>query len=469
MAVLDRLDETIVAIASPPGYSPLGIVRLSGPDAISLVSSITRPNAGQPLKETVSSRRIVGDWLFDDGSSMPAIIYIFRAPHSYTREDMVEIHTIGNPVVLDLLRNQLTGLGATPAAPGEFTARAFLHGALNLSQAESVAAIIRAQSDAQLRAARRLREGRLAIEVSVIRDNLAEMLALVEAGIDFVEEPIEFITTADATHRLVDMDARFAHWLSGGVTAEALDVLPRILLLGPPNAGKSSLLNRLSGANRAICAAVAGTTRDILSVPISLDRGEAILLDSAGIDAAPDEVLVQARTAALAQAAHVDLICMVIDLTSDATNDFLREFDSITTGPTCLVANKIDLLESRDALSRIEHLRRSQSHPVLPVSAQTGVGIEDLRHAITAKLQARESSRSGDNLLTERQRAAVHLAADAVSRSRLLLESTSDINTCADLLAFELREALDALGAVTGEVTTEDLLGQVFARFCIGK
>lgn len=467
--MLDRLDETIVAIASPPGSAPIGIVRMSGTRAISIASKVTRAANGRAMRDTPGSCRIVGEWLLADGSSLPATIYTFRAPHSYTREDMVEIHSVGNPVVLDMLRSQLTIHGAIPAEPGEFTARAFLKGALNLAQAESVAAIIRAQSDAQWRAARRLQEGRLAIQASAIRDNLAEMLALVEAGIDFVEEPIEFITSSDATGRLSDMDGQFAHWLAGGVTAEAFDVLPRILLLGPPNAGKSSLLNRLSGENRAICAAVAGTTRDILSVPISLDRGEAILLDSAGIDAEPDEVLAQARAAALAQAAHVDLICVVLDLASPESVGFLTEIGPTIAGPGIIAANKVDLLAAPEAERIGAQLHAALQWPVIPVSARTGEGMEPLRYAMTESLQARESVRGSDFLLTERQRAAVQLAAEAVSRSRLLLESASDINTCADLLAFEFREALDALGSVTGEVTTDDLLGQVFARFCIGK
>lgn len=466
--MLDRLDETIVAIASPPGFSPIGIVRMSGPCAYSFASEFTHA-AGHPLSNTPGSRRIVGEWLLENGSTLPVTMYTFRAPQSYTREDMVEIHTVGNPVVLEILRSQLSQLGAEPAEPGEFTARAFLNGALNLSQAESVEAIIRAQSDAQLRAARRLQDGRLAIEASAIRDSLAEMLALVEAGIDFVEEPIEFITSSDATGRLSDMDVQFARWLAGGVTSEALDILPRILLLGPPNAGKSSLLNRLSGANRAICAAVAGTTRDIISIPIQLDRGEAILLDSAGIDAAPDEVLVQARAAVLTQAAHVDLICVVLDLASTGCVGFLAQFGRTIAGPGIIAANKVDLLAAPEAERIGAQLHAALPWLVIRVSARTGEGIEALRDAMTESLQTMESTRGSEFLLTERQRAAVQLAAGAVSRCRLLLESASDINTCADLLAFELREALDALGAVTGTVTTEDLLGQVFARFCIGK
>ena len=467
--MLERLDATIVAIASPPGVAPAGIVRLSGPSAIEFADRVARLHDGRSLAAVTGSRRVEGECLLDADVLLPASWYIFRAPHSYTREDLVEIHTVGNPIILDMLRQRLVTLGATPADPGEFTARAFLHGALTLAEAESVAAVIRAQSDAQLRAARRLQDGRLSAEASAIRDELAEVLALIEAGIDFVEEPIEFITTADASRRLAALTAQLDGWLVGTATVEALDGLPRILLLGPPNAWKSSLLNRLSGTNRAICAAVAGTTRDILSVPIRLERREAILLDSAGIDAAPDEIIAAAREAALAHAAQVDLVCLVVDISLNDPAAFLRQYCAVVTGPAIIAANKADLLIAPECDASLARLRAGRCTKVVAVSALGGDGLDDLRSVMDESLAEQESIQGSDMVLTQRQRAAVSAAAEALTRAQDLLADAAEVNACADLLAFELREALDSLGGVTGAVTTDDLLGQVFARFCIGK
>lgn len=467
--MLDRLNETIVAVASPPGNAPLGIVRLSGPRAIPCADAVARLPRGRRLSDLPGSRRAVGKWMVDHDASLPAAFYLFRAPHSYTREDIVELHTLGNPVLLDRLRARLATAGAIDALPGEFTARAFLNGAMNLSQAEAVAALLRARTDAQLRAARRVQEGRLAREVTAIRDDIADMLALIEAGIDFVEEPVEFLPAADAARRLQAAHHRLNAWIADGLVAESLDVLPRILLLGAPNAGKSALLNRLSGTRRAICAAVAGTTRDILSAPIRLTRGEAILLDSAGLDATPDEVLAAARAAALHQAAHVDLIAVVLDL---AAPDFIATWLRLRpflAGSVVIAANKSDRLDDAACRARIRALRNAGGDSIVSVSALTGRGLETLRRAMTAALHAQEPSRPNDLLLTERQRNAVRDAADALDRARTLLKNRPDVHPVAELLAFELREALDALGAVNGAVTTDDLLAQVFARFCIGK
>jgi tRNA modification GTPase len=331
-----------------------------------------------------------------------------------------------------------------------------------------VAAVIAAQSDAHLRAARRLQEGRLAAEVQTMRDELAALLALVEAGIDFVDEPIEFITADETMRRLLRIDADLQSWIMQGHTVEALSVLPQVLLLGPPNAGKSSLLNCLSGTPRAICAAVAGTTRDILSVPVSLQPGDAVLLDSAGIDAAPDEILVQARKAALREARQVELVCLVIDMSVE-NESFLQEAAHWVSGPAVLAANKTDRLRTEEVAQRVEKLRAAHRWPVVPVSALHGAGMSELRRALADALNIRGETGSGGFIFNERQRASVLAAVQSVARARALLRDRADVAANAELLAFELREGLDSLGGISGEVSTEELLGQVFSRFCIGK
>jgi len=468
--MLDRLDETIVAVSSAPGRSALGIVRLSGPEVISIVDRMARTAGGEPLAKQPGSTRLQGEIFLDEQLALPATFYLFRSPHSYTREDLIEIHTIGSPPALELVTGRAIELGARGAEPGEFTARAFLHGAMNLAEAESVAGLIRAQTDTQLRASRRMIDGALSKAVSEVRDTLAELLALVEADIDFAEEPIEFITPGELQDKLSQVSRRLQQILRDATPAEQLDALPHILLFGAPNTGKSTLMNRLSGTSRAICAAAAGTTRDVLSAPVSLGRQEAILLDAAGVDQSVDELALIARDMTLSTAQTVDLLCLVVDVTASPDHHVLECLRSLDVGRTVVVANKCDLLCDTQTPSRLQSLRALNLGPVCPVSALTGRGINLLRQTLAEGLSAVETTTLREALvLTQRQCAGVSAAGEAVDRAIALSRDAAETIDCADVLSFEVREALDALGTIIGTVPTEDLLAHVFANFCVGK
>lgn len=468
--MLDRIDETIVAVSSAPGHGAVGIVRLSGPHSIAITTDMAKVTGAVSLGSRPGSTRTNGEVRPAADIGLPAFFNIFRAPRSYTRQDLVEIHSLGSPAVLEMIRGRAMALGAVAAQPGEFTARAFLNGAMDLSQAEAVAGVIRAQSDTQLRASRRMMDGRLAHVISDVRDELAELLALVEADIDFAEEPIEFITPTDLRHRLAAISVRLSRLSSEAKSTERFDQLPRILLLGRPNAGKSSLMNILSGTSRAICAAAAGTTRDILSAPIRLGRGEAILLDAAGVDQADDDIIAQARMLTLDTAQQVDLVCLVVDLSAaenDAALELVRTLGSVRV---VVAANKCDLLSATEVVRLIQRMNAWNVGPVHGVSTRSGAGIDSLRAAWLDVLGDDVGTTLGEAMfLSERQRSVIADACEAIQRAMKLSESAAETVDCADLAAFELREALDALGSVSGAVTTDDLLARVFANFCIGK
>lgn len=476
--MLDRLDETIVALSSASGRSTVGLVRMSGPKAFAILKQV----ATSPLHDSAPSR-IRGE-ISLEGVRIPTVFHVFRAPRSYTRQDLVEILTIGSPPLLDLLRERLTELGAIPAAPGEFTARAFLNGALDLSQAEGVARLINAQSDTQLRAARRMMAGHWSGRILTLRGQLAELLGLVEAGIDFAEEPIEFISDADLVWRLKELSATLDDVRATGVDPEVFHPLPRILLLGPPNAGKSSLMNRLSGMDRAICSATAGTTRDVLGAPIELPGAEALLLDAAGIDDSPDEIAVQARQFAIATAETADLVCVVLDAHAiqggglSGFNSFLELLPPAnqpadrrtcaTLSPSLIALNKSDLLDELALTKAAQQLFCRFPVPIVPVSARTGAGLGDLRAEMSRALYSRETTVTDESAeFSGRQRARLAAAAGSIERAIELVANSHARQT--ELLAFELREATEAIADVTGQVTTEDLLGRIFANFCIGK
>ncbi len=468
--MIDRLTDTIVAISSAPGHSQVGLIRLSGPAALAIATQMAELPDSQSLPLQRVPSRFAGEIFIDETLSVPAALYLFFAPRSYTRQDVVEIHTAGSPAALELVRRRAISLGAVPAEPGEFTARAFLNGAMDLAKAEAVAAVIRAQTDTQLRASRRMMEGALAGRIKTIRDEVAELLGLVEADIDFAEEPIEFITPAMLGERLSSVASQLSGLSSGAALIERFDVLPHILLLGPPNAGKSSLMNRLSGTSRAICAAAAGTTRDILSAPIRVGRGEAILLDAAGVDRSEDEIAAQARAITLTSAEQVDLLCLVVDVSDPVDEHVFGTVRSLDVPNVLIAANKSDLVSEEQAVQVCRRLESQALGPVFLISALTARGVEQLRAGLGDELGSTTATAMGESvLISERQLRVIQDAGTSVENAIGLAEDASETIDKAEMLAFELREAVDALGAVTGEVTTEDLLDQVFANFCIGK
>lgn len=464
------VNDTIVAISSAPGGAARGIVRLSGPDAATIAAGLFRGAGGEDVESAAGFTSSEGVVTVSGRHVVPATLYFFRAPRSYTRQDTIEIHTVGSPPVLDMIVERCTAAGARLASPGEFTARAFLAGAMNLPEAEAVAAAIRATSDGQLRAARRMMSGHLSDEILRWREQLAELCALVEADIDFAEEPIDFISAGELAQRVERLRGGIDALIRSAARAERLDTLPHVLLLGAPNAGKSTLFNALTGFDRAIASAVAGTTRDILAEPVRVGRSEIMLLDGAGIDDDPDEILRHARQRALDAAAHVDLVCLVVDASNPVDTHSVRSLKASAGAATLILAAKSDAADPVEIRERCCRLSETGCGEVLVVSALTGTGLDELRTHIRGKLfDDGTAAEPAGTVLSARQRESLAQADAALRRCTETARETDSVLDVAELLAADLRDALDALAAITGAVTTEDILGRIFASFCIGK
>lgn len=467
--MLDRLEDTIVAISSPLGTSARGIVRLSGPQAITWCDELFIGHDGRRLPQLAGHRRLIGQVILPDAGSVPAEAYLFRSPASYTRQDIVELHTVGSAALLAMLLEEFTRLGARVAEPGEFTARAFLSGSMDLTRVEGVAAIIHARNDSQLRAAEALLHGRLSQRMHQHREQLADLLAQVEAGIDFADEGIEFVALDTIRTTLAEVAGHLRTLLAQAPAIERLEVLPRVLLAGRPNAGKSTLLNRLTGMDRAIASATAHTTRDLVGAPLALPAGEVMLLDSAGLcmeEQADCEVHALAQQVAHEAMTTADCICWLIEC-GGSWHDLAQALAGELAGrPVMILAGKSDLMPREQ---RSAWLAQRPAHfDVLFVSALNGEGLDALREELSTRLLYDVQTHGGDLLaLSQRQRDAIQAALQALQRALIQCEHVDQ--PAPELLALEIREALDALSLLSGELTTEDVLGRIFSRFCIGK
>lgn len=426
-------DDTIVAISSAVGRAARMIVRLSGP----LAHPILRPIAGEVAHGNASRRP-----LHFSGLTVLGWIYAFRTPRSYTGQDLVEFHIPGNPLLARMLLDHLVRAGARLAEPGEFTARAYFNGRIDLAEAEGIAAAISAHGQQELLAARQLIGGELGRRLRPMMDHLADTLALVEAGIDFSDEDVTFIQAQELSRRCHGMEADLRQLLAQSARFERLSHEPLFLLFGRPNAGKSTLLNALSQTQRAIVSPIAGTTRDALTAEVVLDRGIIKLIDVAGIDQPRIEIEQRMQERLRSILETVDFVIA------------LRAADD--DEPLPKLSRPIDL----------EVRTKADLHPLpgpLAISALTGFNLETLK-AHLSRLAFGESSPAGAALaLNARHIAEIELACQSLQRA------AGAAPQGAEMAAFELREALDALGRILGQMTPDDVLGRVFATFCIGK
>lgn len=453
--------DTIVAIATPPGRGAIGIIRLSGPE----VSRVAMALLGQlpaPRYAAFTIFRAADGTALDQGLAL-----YFPAPASYTGEDMLELHGHGGPVVLDALLRRSLQLGCRSARPGEFSERAYLNGKLDIAQAEAVADLIDASTDAAARAALRSLQGAFSARVQALLAQLTELRAYVEAAIDFPDEDIEFLASAAHKARLEGLFAAFDSLLSAARQGALLREGLTVVIAGKPNAGKSSLMNLLAGTDVAIVAELPGTTRDVLRERVQLEGIPLYLIDTAGLRSSPDPVEAEGIRRAEREMRQADRLLYVVDaMTLDADVLAGGEIAALEREPALLpagiavtiVINKIDLLGLASFTDEAAKPAR------IALSARTGEGIDALRAHLTKVAGLTDV---GEGALSARRR---HL--DALERSRaFLLQAAESLQErrSAELSAEDLRLAQGALGEITGEFTSDDLLGKIFGSFCIGK
>ena len=446
----ERPSDTIAAVATAPGRGGIGVVRVSGHDLLGLAETLAGKRPAPRLATLADFRDAAGETL-DQG-----ILLYFPAPHSFTGEDVLELQGHGGPVVLQLLLSRCLELGARLAQPGEFTRRAFLNDKLDLVQAEAVADLIGAATAQAARSALRSVSGEFSQAVDALVARLIELRMLVEATLDFPEEEIDVVRDTDASQRLArlrsDVAAIRARARQGSLLRDGLHVV----LAGPPNVGKSSLLNRLAGEERAIVTAIAGTTRDALRESIQIEGIPLHIVDTAGLRDTEDELERLGIERSWREIGRADEVLQLVDARAGVAAEDLAIARRLPADVEhLLVCNKCDL-------AGLPAERRSEGGRVsLTLSAKTGMGIDLLRDEL---LRVAGWAGHGEDAILARGR---HLEALAQAEEHLgrAAAELPRLEFCAE----ELRLAQEALAAITGKFTADELLGEIFSRFCIGK
>ncbi|MDO8262953.1 MAG: tRNA uridine-5-carboxymethylaminomethyl(34) synthesis GTPase MnmE [Gallionella sp.] len=445
--------DTIAAIATAQGRGGIGVIRVSGRQ----IETLARGILG---KLPVARHATYSNFLDENGDFLDqGVALFFPAPHSYTGEDVLELQGHGGPAVLQLLLRRCLDLGARLAQPGEFTRRAFLNDKLDLAQAESVADLIDANTAEAARSAMRSLRGDFSAAIHGMVDELINLRMLVEAMLDFPEEEVDAIDTVRRDALLNSVRLRLQHTLDTAKQGSLLREGAHVVIAGQPNVGKSSLLNRLAGEEVALVSDIPGTTRDVIRQAIQIRGVPLHIVDTAGLRESEDAVESMGIARAHQTLRRADLILLLLD----ANQGLTPQDEAILAGlpadiPRLLVFNKTDLLNDCTAVSASAPIA---SVPFIRVSAKTGAGIEELRGKLLEAVGWRDQE-SGAFMARERHVRALTLAQTHLTQAQSVL-------TSAELFAEELRLAQRALNEITGEFTPDDLLGEIFSRFCIGK
>ena len=450
------LDDPIVAVATPPGPAFRGIVRVSGANAVSIVDRIldvSVPSKGPPVRLTghLHTERL--------GSPLAASVLLWPGTRSYTGQPMAEFHVIGAPPVLELLSSAVVDMGARLAERGEFTMRAFLNGRIDLLQAEAVSGVIDAADHDELLSALSQLGGGLTQQLRGIRSAVIAVLGDLEAGLDFVEDDIEFISTAEVVERLNDIRSVLKHLLIDARQRLPSDSRPRVVLAGLPNAGKSTLFNRLAQADLAIASKTVGTTRDYLSCPIIIGNLTVELVDTAGWGNFISDIMSFAQEQRRQQLDSAELVvwCSAADQHPDeqAADRTLRDQSQSQTHQFVRIVTCADRVR-----------RCHESAELLRVSAVTGEGLDDLRRLISDTLTGDRSSRH-ELVATTSLRCGHSIQQALFSVDRALDSATRGLGD--EIIVISLRETLRELRSMLGETWTDDILDHIFSSFCIGK
>ena len=451
--------DTIAAISTPVGEGGIGIVRISGPASLPIARSIFTAKSNGGLK---SHRFSYGDVVHPDTGDLvdEAMLVFMKGPNSYTREDVVEVQCHGGTLVVSRILSLVLAEGARLAEPGEFTKRAFLNGRIDLVQAEAVMDVISSRTDASLALAQHQREGLLSKRISVVKDGILYALAYVEALIDFPEDDVDVAVETDVLGRvapaLAELDTLIEGFDEGRVLRDGVSVV----IAGKPNVGKSSLLNTLLKEKRAIVTSVPGTTRDLIEEVVNINGLPVKLLDTAGIRESEDQVEQEGVRLSLDRIPKADLVLFVVDGSTPFGEEDAVILDAIGTKSCIVVRNKSDL-------PVLALLPATCSAPLVGISTLNGTGVAELRDAISNAFMHGVAIDGREFVAVSKARHR-----DALLKARLSLQSFvanlhAGVNM--ELLPVDLREALDAVGEVTGETTADDVLDRIFSSFCIGK
>jgi tRNA modification GTPase len=454
--------DTIVALATPPGRSGIGVVRMSGPQSLEILRHMVRSQTFDPQPNLLTLHS-----LFDteNGDVLDqAMVCYFKQPHSFTGEDVVEMHCHGSPVLLRAVVDAALKLNARMADPGEFSLRAVSNGKMNLSEAEAIRDLIEAHTDAGLKQATRQLTGEVSNTLQPLKDDLLKVIVRLESSLEFVEDdlpPVEQneIITSLRTVR-IECDRLAETFSRGRLLRDGL----RVTFLGRPNAGKSSLFNRLLGHGRSIVTDIPGTTRDIITESIGIESIPILLTDTAGIRDVTDQIESMGVDRTKREAADSDLVILVIDGSEELREEDHAAMSEVSRSRYVIALNKSDA--PTFSITRSESLSTNgNSSPIVAVSAKTGDGIEALRTAIIQPYMNGIAASGGLLIMNARHHDLLVRVSAAVQQSEDSLEARAS----EEIVLVGLHNALRYLGEITGETTSDEILGQIFSTFCIGK
>lgn len=462
-------EETIAAISTPEGEGGIAVIRISGKNSETILNRIFRrknTERGNPTENLENRRVYHGDIIEpSDGSTIDSVlVMIMRAPNSYTGENIAEIHTHGGHIIPKKILEIITRSESRVAMPGEFTQRAYINGKMDLAQAEAVADIISAQSEISLKQAEKRLRGELSDKIDIYKDKILDMVAEIEAQIDFPEEDIDPLVREDMKNRSTKLLNNISGFIETFNAGKIIKNGVFTTILGKPNVGKSSLLNSMVREERAIVSHLAGTTRDFIEETVNVHGIILKLVDTAGIRPTRDNIENLGVKIALDKAKQADFIIMVLDGSSELDKNDIKVLKKGEVKNHIVVVNKTDLDRKLDEDALKKYTTEDR---IVYTSAKTLTGLEELKEKIYGLITNNQNlAESSELYLTDiRHKRALEKAKDHL---KTFIETVSQGKQL-EIMSIELRQTLDYLGEITGEVTTEDILGKIFSKFCIGK